>query len=55
MSRFACDSCTRVYNEEKGDRSQDVLPDTPFDELPDDWLCPRCGASKDEFEEIDED
>jgi len=54
VARFECSSCGCIYDEEKGDTSQGAPPDTPFDELPDDWVCPECGSSLDEFEEVEE-
>ncbi|MDU3350938.1 MAG: rubredoxin, partial [Clostridium sp.] len=37
-----------------GDPDNGIDPDTAFEDLPDDWVCPVCGASKDEFEPLDE-
>ena len=54
MTRFVCDMCGCVYDEEKGDRSQDISPDTLLEDLPDDWLCPKCGSPRDNFEEVEE-
>lgn len=39
-----------MYDPEKGDPRNDVKPGTPFEELPEDWVCPVCGAPKDVFE-----
>jgi rubredoxin len=39
-----------IYDPEKGDPEAGIEPGTSFDDLPDDWVCPMCGASKDEFE-----
>jgi rubredoxin len=41
-----------VYEPEKGDPDVDIAPRTPFESLPDDWVCPICGAAKDQFEKI---
>ena len=42
--------CGYVYEPEKGDPDAGIEPGTKFEDLPDDWVCPICGASKDEFE-----
>jgi len=53
MAKYKCTVCGYVYNPENGDPDSDIKPDTPFEELPDDWVCPVCGASKDQFEKED--
>ena len=50
MAKYKCTVCGYVYDPEKGDPESDVAPGTPFEELPEDWVCPVCGAIKDEFE-----
>ena len=47
--KYACDLCGWEYDEELGDVENGIEPGTPFDELPDDFVCPLCGAPKDEF------
>jgi len=54
MQQYICVPCTYVYDPEYGDPNNGIVPDTPFEDLPDDWVCPVCGASKDEFEPLDE-
>lgn len=49
MAKYQCNVCGWVYDPEKGDPSQDVPPETAFEDLPQDWTCPECGAGKDEF------
>jgi len=49
MKKYVCDICGYVYNPEEGDPESGVAPGTSFDELPDDWVCPVCGASKEDF------
>jgi len=41
-----------AYDPEQGDPSSNIAPRTPSEELPTDWVCPVCGASKDQFEKI---
>jgi len=52
MSKFKCTVCGYIYEPKKGDPESGVNPGTPFEDLPDDWVCPVCGAGKDEFEEV---
>jgi rubredoxin len=50
MSNHACTVCGYVYDPEVGDRDNGVEPGTQFADLPEDWVCPVCGASQDDFE-----
>jgi rubredoxin len=50
MEKWECLVCGYVYDPEVGDPDNGVDPDTTFEDLPDDWTCPECGAEKDEFE-----
>jgi rubredoxin len=50
MSKYVCSVCGYVYDPEAGDPDNGIQPGTPFEKLPDDWVCPVCGASKDQFE-----
>ena len=49
MERYVCEPCGYVYDPEVGDPDNGVEPGTPFDEIPEDWVCPVCGAPKDMF------
>ena len=49
--RYKCAVCGYVYDPKKGDPEGNIAPGVPFEELPDDWVCPVCGAGKGEFEE----
>ena len=51
--RYVCSVCGYVYDPEVGDPDSGIAPGTPFADLPDDWVCPVCGASKKEFEKQD--
>lgn len=51
---YKCKVCGYVYNEEEGDPAHGISKDTPFDDLPDSWLCPVCSVTKDYFVEVDE-
>ena len=50
MDKYVCSVCGYVYDPEAGDPDNDIDPGTSFEDLPDDWTCPVCGAGKDEFE-----
>ena len=49
MDRYVCNICGYVYDPEKGDPDNGIKPGTKFEDLPDDWICPLCGASKEDF------
>ncbi len=47
--KYACGVCSYTYDPQVGDPNQWVSAMTPFEDLPDDWVCPFCGADKLEF------
>jgi rubredoxin/mannose-6-phosphate isomerase-like protein (cupin superfamily) len=49
LQKFICGDCDYIYDPEKGDPSQNIAAGTAFDDLPDSWTCPECGAAKSEF------
>ncbi len=51
MSKYVCTVCGFIYDEDDGDIESDIEPGTPWDEVPEDYVCPVCGAGKDYFEE----
>lgn len=51
MEKYRCTVCEYVYDPQKGDPDSGIKPGTSFEKLPDDWVCPVCGAGKGEFEE----
>ena len=53
MQKYVCTVCGYVYDPEKGDPDSGIAPGTPFEGLPDDWVCPVCGAAKDKFEKAE--
>jgi rubredoxin len=53
MKKYRCIMCSYIYDPAKGDPDNGVEPGTAFEDLPDSWVCPECGAGKDEFEPID--
>ncbi len=54
MVKYKCSVCGYVYDPELGDPDGGIKPGTPFEKIPDDWVCPVCGASKDQFEKMEE-
>lgn len=52
--RYRCTVCEHIYDPSEGDPNSGVAPGTAFEDLPDDWMCPDCGASKADFEPIDD-
>ena len=53
MAKYECDVCGYIYDPEQGDPDNDVASGTPFEALPDDWVCPDCGADKSQFTKMD--
>jgi len=49
---WQCDACDYVYDSRLGDPHSDIPPGTPFEQLPKDWVCPICGATKGMFHKI---
>ncbi len=54
MDIYICSVCGYEYDPEAGAPEGGIKPGTPFDELPDDWVCPVCGASKDAFHRLED-
>ncbi|HSV26632.1 MAG TPA: rubredoxin [Sedimentisphaerales bacterium] len=52
MKKYKCLMCGYIYYPAKGDPDNAVAPGTAFDDIPGDWVCPECGAGKDEFEPV---
>lgn len=50
MERWTCTICQYVYDPELGDPDNGVAAGTAFEDVPDSWVCPLCGAGKDVFE-----
>ncbi|MBN1431866.1 MAG: rubredoxin [Methanomicrobiaceae archaeon] len=49
MKVWKCKKCGYVYNPETGDHESGISKGTAFEDLPETWVCPRCGAKKDKF------
>lgn len=52
MQKWKCMVCDYKYDPGKGDPDNGVAPGTTFEDIPDSWVCPECGASKDQFIQI---
>jgi len=50
MDKYVCTLCGYVYDPEQGDPDNDVAAGTRWEDVPEDWECPVCGASKEDFE-----
>ena len=50
MDKYVCQVCGYTYDPDHGDPDSGINPGTRFEDLPGDWVCPLCGASKDMFE-----
>ena len=53
--KFVCNLCGYEYDPKVGDIDSGVDAGVDFDDLPDGWVCPFCGAGKEEFEPVKED
>lgn len=52
IAKYKCKVCGYIYDPEKGDPEGGINPGTPFEEIPDSWVCPVCGAAKSKFEKV---
>ncbi len=52
MDRYECTACGYIYDPNAGDPDNGIPPGTAFESLPEDWVCPQCGVSKDYFQKI---
>ena len=51
-AKYRCAICGYIYDPELGDSENGIKPQTPFEQLPDGWVCPICGADKSQFEKV---
>jgi rubredoxin len=51
--KYECQICGFIYDPEEGDPDAKIKPGTRFEDLPEDWTCPICGATKLEFSPLD--
>jgi rubredoxin len=53
MEKWECTVCGYIYDPEEGDPDNGISGGTSFEDLPEDWVCPECGAGKDQFEKLE--
>jgi rubredoxin len=53
MDKYECTVCGYVYDPEQGDADSGVAPGTTFESLAEDWVCPVCGAGKEDFIKVE--
>ena len=49
-ARYVCITCGWIYDPAEGDPESGIAPGTPFEEIPEEWVCPACGVGKEYFE-----
>jgi len=52
MKKWQCLLCAHVYDEALGDEASGIAPGTRWEDVPADWSCPDCGATKSDFVEL---
>lgn len=50
MKKWICTVCGYIYDEAMGDPEHGLAPGTRWEDVPDDWTCPDCGAGKGDFD-----
>ncbi len=53
--KHVCTLCGYIYDPKKGDIDNGISEDTEFEDISSDWTCPLCGASKEDFDLVDDD
>ena len=53
MKRYLCVICGLIYDEAKGWPEENIAPGTRWEDVPDDWFCPDCGANKTMFSMVE--
>jgi rubredoxin len=53
MVKYECVICGYVYDPALGDADGGIAPGTAFEDIPDSWVCPVCGASKSDFRKLE--
>ncbi len=51
--KYVCDVCGYIYDPAQGDSDGGIKAGTAFEAIPSDWVCPMCGAGKDDFSPVD--
>ena len=53
MKKWQCIVCGFIYDEAEGSEPEGLAPGTKWEDIPDDWVCPECGVSKEDFEMVE--
>ena len=53
MKKYVCDVCGWVYDPQQGVPEEGIDQGTPFENLPEDFVCPECGAGKEDFSPVE--
>ena len=51
--KYICVHCSYIYDPVKGDPANGIDPGTPFEDIPEDWVCPICYVGKEEFDPME--
>jgi rubredoxin len=54
MKQYVCTVCGYVYDEAQGIPEDGIAPGTKWEDIPEDWVCPLCGAGKEDFEPVED-
>lgn len=52
MQKYQCSICGHIYDPIEGDPASGIAPGTAFEDLPENWKCPDCGAKKSQFKPL---
>lgn len=54
MNKYECEPCGYIYDPEIGDPEGGIAPETVFEDIPDDWVCPICSVDKSMFVKVED-
>ena len=54
MKKYICNVCGYIYDPQDGDPDGGITPGTPFEEIPNDWVCPLCHVGKTDFSVLED-
>ncbi len=54
MKKYQCTVCGYIYDPAEGDPDNGIKAGTSFEDIPEDWVCPVCGADKGSFEPLND-
>jgi rubredoxin len=53
MKKYTCSFCSHIYDEAEGDPGSGIAPGTKWADVPEEWLCPDCGAGKGDYFKVE--